>query len=103
MKDIAVVTIGVDELREIITTIIDLKLTPIVESSSQVQKTIDELITRRELIKKLHISLPTLGELTKSGIIKSYRVGRRVLYNWEEVKNNLQQANYTKYQRKDLK
>lgn len=28
MKDIAVVTIGADELPEIITTIIDLKLTP---------------------------------------------------------------------------
>lgn len=56
-----------------------------------------------ELIKKLHISLPILDELTKYGIIKSYQIGSRVLYNWEEVKNSLQQANYTKYQRKDLK
>lgn len=103
MKDIAVITIGIEEFKEIINNIIDCKLTPLLEQSSQVSEENAELITRQELAKKLHISLPTLAELTKSGAIKGYRIRRRILYNWYEVKNDLQQINYQKYHRKDLK
>jgi excisionase family DNA binding protein len=103
MKDITVVTIGVEELKEIITHLIESKLSPVIAQSSQHKESENELITREETAKKLRISLPTLGELTKAGFIKGYRIGRRVLYKWGEVENDLQQINYTKYQRKDLK
>lgn len=59
--------------------------------------------TREEVSKRLRISLPTLNTLTKDGIIKSYRIGRRVLYKWDEVESVLQQITSTKYKRKDLK
>lgn len=59
--------------------------------------------TREEVSERLRISLPTLNTLTKQEIIKSYRIGRRVLYKWEEVENVLQQITSTKYKRKDLK
>lgn len=103
MKDITVVTVGLEELKEIITHVIDAKLTPVVRQSILREDIDDELITRQETAKKLHISLPTLSELTKGGFIKGYRIGRRVLYKWQEVKNDLQQINYQKYHRKDLK
>jgi len=49
------------------------------------------LLTRKETAKLLCISLPTLHEWTKTGIIKAYRIGNRVLYKQEEVKQALNQ------------
>jgi len=105
MNTIAVTTIGVQELKEIIETIIESKLSIYLKKGSQfaTDDSEQELITRNEVAKKLRISLPTLSMLTKSGAIKGYRVGRRVLYRWGEVKNALPQIEYLKYKRKDLK
>jgi excisionase family DNA binding protein len=105
MNTIAVTTIGVQELKEIIESTIESKLSIYLKQESQL--TLDdseqELITRNEVAKKLRISLPTLSTLTKSGTIKGYRIGRRVLYKWSEVKNALPEIGYFKYKRKDLK
>lgn len=104
MKDnIAVITIGVDELKEIMSNMLDSKLTSLLAQPLNSSQSEDQLITRKELAERLYMSLPTVSELTKSGKITGYRIGRRILYKWQEVINNLQQANYTKYQRKDLK
>jgi excisionase family DNA binding protein len=45
----------------------------------------DEFISRREAAKILKVSLPTLGEWSKAGIIKSYRIATRVRYKRKEV------------------
>lgn len=43
------------------------------------------LLTRKETAKTLCISLPTLHDWTKTGIIKAHRIGNRILYKQEEV------------------
>lgn len=41
--------------------------------------------TRNQISESLHISLPTLWEFTKKGILKGYKISGRVLYKWAEV------------------
>jgi excisionase family DNA binding protein len=42
-------------------------------------------LTRKEVAAKYHITLSTLNDWTKRGIIKGYRIGRRVLYKMTEI------------------
>ena len=48
-----------------------------------------EYLTRKETSKRLHISLPTLNEYTKSGKLKAYRINGRVLYRKDEIDSAL--------------
>lgn len=49
------------------------------------------LLTRAETAKFLRISLPTLNEWTKEGIVIGHRIGNRVLYKKVELENALTQ------------
>lgn len=49
------------------------------------------LISRKETAKFLRISLPTLHDWTKHGMIKAYRIGNRVLYKQDDIENALTQ------------
>ena len=76
--------IKVNELLEMIGRLIDEKVgqnykVPIVQQS--------KFISRKEVASLLKISLPTLNEWSKLGMLKSYKMGNRVLYNQEEVLN----------------
>ena len=44
-----------------------------------------ETLTRREVAELLHVTTQTVINYTKKGILKSYKVGRRVLYLKEEI------------------
>ena len=57
------------------------------------------LISRKEVASLLKISLPTLNDWTKSGLLKSYRIGTRILYKIEEVEKSLFQRDFSKYKR----
>lgn len=48
------------------------------------------LLSRQEVAQLLKISLPTLFNYQKSGILKSYRIGSRVLFKNGEVMEALQ-------------
>ncbi len=48
-----------------------------------------ELITRQETAKLLGVSLPTLHDWTKNGLIPAHRIGTRVRYKRQEVMNSL--------------
>lgn len=45
----------------------------------------EELLTRKDAAGVLRITLPTLREYTKRGILKGYRIGSRVRYKRSEV------------------
>ena len=45
----------------------------------------DQLITREDLSRKLKISLPTISQYTKDGILKGRKIGNRIYYRWSEV------------------
>lgn len=60
-----------------------------------------KLLTRKEVAEKLHVSLPTLHEMTKAGLLKAYKIGSRVLYYANEVdqavRDNLKLAHRRRY------
>ena len=60
------------------------------------KKTELSLLTRKDTAKFLRISLPTLHEWTKNGIVKAHRIGNRVLYKQEEVTQALHQIQTSK-------
>lgn len=60
----------------------------------------EELITREETAKILRISLPTLHEWTKRGIVPHYKVATRVRYKRNEVMNLFQSGEVNKYGRR---
>jgi excisionase family DNA binding protein len=49
----------------------------------------EELLTRVEAAHLLGITLPTLREYTRRGIVKGYRLGARVRYKRSEVLGGL--------------
>ena len=50
------------------------------------------LMTRKETAKYLCISLPTLHDWTKKGIIKANRIGYRVLYKLNDIHDALKEV-----------
>lgn len=56
-------------------------------------------LTRIQVAKKLHISLPTLNEYTKTGKLKGYRISGRVLYKKDEIDKALTSIEPLKYRR----
>ncbi len=56
--------------------------------------------TRKEVAEKLHISLPTLNEYTKSGKLRAYRINGRVLYREQDIEAALTSIEPLKYKRK---
>ena len=58
-----------------------------------------EYITRKETAKILGVSLPTLNEWTKKGIIQGYRISSRVRYKKDEILSSLNKVQAVKYGR----
>lgn len=50
-----------------------------------------ELLTRKEVSELLSITLPTVHEWTKKGILKAYRMGNRLKYKKAEIMETLTQ------------
>lgn len=55
-------------------------------------KSEDELLTCKQAAELLQVSLPTLHEYSKSGIIPSYRLGRNVRYKKLELEDIINQG-----------
>ena len=58
-----------------------------------------QLITRNQAAKYLGVSLPTLNEWTKTGVIKGYRIGSRVRYKLPEIETALKGIDTLKFKR----
>lgn len=61
------------------------------------EKASERLLTRKETADKLKISLVTLGDWTKRGLIQSYIIGGRVLYKESEIEASLNKSKSIKY------
>lgn len=59
----------------------------------------EELLTREEAAQLLGITLPTLRDYTKRGLVAGYRIGTRVRYKRSEVLGSLQQIRTSKTKR----
>lgn len=86
--------VSVSELKELIAEAVAAQvkhLTP--------QQTDPELLTRAQVAGILGISLPTLNEWTKTGVIPALRIGSRVRYKKPDVYAALKEVETLKYQR----
>lgn len=72
------------------------KLNGIVETLKNPQEKVDELITRKEVCELLGISYPTLGRWSSKGIVKAYRIGKKIRFKRGEVMQALIDINETK-------
>jgi hypothetical protein len=50
--------------------------------------------TRKETSQQLNVSLPTLNEYEKKGLIKGHRFGVRVLYKQSDIEEALTKRNF---------
>ncbi|VBB48196.1 conserved hypothetical protein [uncultured Paludibacter sp.] len=68
-------------------------------AKSEPTDNLPDLLTRKQTSAYLGISLPTLNEWTKSGVISAKRIGNRVRYEKQVVLNSLKDVETLKYRR----
>jgi excisionase family DNA binding protein len=56
-------------------------------------------LTRKEAAELLKISLPTLHEYTRHGLVKGFRIGNRILYKLEDLEQDLKIIEVNRYRR----
>lgn len=97
MKGNYCIFITVEELQSTIKTIVSEIVTsnPIPKPPKE-----QELITRKETAKILGVSLPTLHNWSKLGLLKSYKIATRVRYNRDEVLGLFQTNQIAKFGRR---
>lgn len=104
MENVVFTAIPLHELEHKFAQIVEDKIKNLLSENTRNYENIKEqYATRHEVSKRLRISLPTLNTFTKQGILNGYRMGRRVLYKWDEVEAVLQEITSTKYKRKDFR
>ncbi|MEQ7800530.1 helix-turn-helix domain-containing protein [Pedobacter sp. ASV1-7] len=56
----------------------------------------EELLTRKQIANLLNISLPTLDLRIKDGVIPSYRIGKKLLFDKKAVLHSIEKLGRTK-------
>jgi excisionase family DNA binding protein len=97
MSEIILNGIKVDDLVTKISQVFDDKLRSVLPLGNGTDPA--KLLSRREVSKLLRISLPTLNDWTKQGWLKSYKLGRRVLYKQLEVEEALSTVTSLKHKK----
>ena len=97
MNQILLNGISINELLEKIGQLIENKVG---QKNHEPQKqNQSKFISRKDVAELLQISLPTLNDWTKSGLLNSYQIGTRILYKLDEVEQSLTQRNFTKFRK----
>jgi excisionase family DNA binding protein len=92
MAKITMHNFELSDFRKVVEEVLENKLKGLITP----KKTELKLLTRKDTAKLLCISLPTLHEWTKSGIVKAHRIGNRVLFKQDEVHQALSQIQTSK-------
>ena len=90
--------ISLEQLQDSIRTTVKNEVERIIENLPT-PTTAPELITRKETAQILGISLPTLNDWTKIGILPAQRIGTRIRYKRTDVYNSLKEVETLKYRR----
>lgn len=79
--------LDVSDLRLLISDVLKehTKMVPVLSP----QNSFTEFLTRQEVAKRLKISLPTLHDYSKRGIIPVFRIGNKVRYKLSDIENSL--------------
>lgn len=94
MKHLQIENISSNELYNIVKDAID---AAIKNNKTPNEEKDVKYITRKQTAELLGLSLPTLNEYTKRGILQGYRIGSRVRYKKEEVINSLEEIQSIKH------
>jgi excisionase family DNA binding protein len=97
MKELILNSIDEKELRALIKEVLTETFR---DKKPEAEHKSDSILKNRfEVVELLKISLPTLNNWTKQGILQSYRIGNRVLYKENEVIQALTATKNLKYKR----
>ncbi|TCZ66432.1 helix-turn-helix domain-containing protein [Flaviaesturariibacter aridisoli] len=88
MENIVLTNVPLDKLKQEITEDLINQLRPLLTAITPVP-TATDLLSRKEAAKFLGVSLVTLNEWSKSGIVKGHRIGSRVRYKLNELEGCL--------------
>jgi len=91
MKNLILTKITAQELSQMITDAVNEAVKNI--KIEQPITPSQELLSRKEVADKLKISLVTLNDWTKKGIVNSYAIGGRILYKASEINEKLTKIN----------
>lgn len=86
MTEVRLVTIEENELIQLIRTAVKCELQTLAKTQ---QKEPPIFLTREEVAKHIGLSLPTVDNLTKEGVLTAYRTGRKKAYILSEVNENI--------------
>lgn len=73
---VLVQNVSMSDIEATLSKLLDEKLSNLQPSNQEPAK----YLTRKETAAKLRVSLPTLADWTRIGILKSKRIGSRILY-----------------------
>ena len=90
---IEIVTPG--DLREIVREVIIEEVPKLIPQ----KPTGEKYYTRKEAAKRARITMPTLDKYIQEGKIKAHRLGRRVLFSEEDIRNAIENMPFIKYKR----
>ena len=62
-------------------------------------KEISDYLSRKDIAALLKISLPTVDQWTKQGLLYCYKMGNRVFYKRQEVERSLHEVMYQKHKK----
>ena len=91
VQETILISLPLNQLESLIDNAIDKAIR---EYSTQLHKVEDkpDFLTRKQTAEKLHLSLGTLDQYVKSGLITSYKIGHRVLFKSDEINDSLFQS-----------
>ena len=96
MAKLMLSTLELSDIKKVVEEVIENKLKNL---NPQPEKEGLKLLSRKDTAKLLCISLPTLHDWTKTGIVKAHRIGNRILYKLEEVNDALDMIQTSKKER----
>lgn len=99
MEKHLLITISIQELKDIIQDVVRSELERNQKTSIQAQPNKTEYLSRNQVAKILGISLPTLGKYIKDGLIPASRLSKRVLIERKDLENSLTKIRTIKYSR----
>ena len=84
-------TLELSDIKKIVEEVLENKLSLL----NPPQKEGLKLLSRKDTASLLCISLPTLHDWTKTGVVKAHRIGNRILYKLDEVNEALKSIQTT--------
>ncbi len=91
MDGIYISAISKDDLENLLRKVVKEEINEALPDSNQSEQN-HVIITRQEAANLLGVSLNTLNDWTKRGILQSYRIGTRIRYNKADVLNALKKV-----------